>query len=166
MLTTFEKSISSTSVRKTAFEPTFILVAKLTKNDNADFLVGSIVSTTGDVDLTAKGKFVDALDKVRDNADTQESDLVKLWIDMGLIADTADYKGAYLNRLEKDRDNYKSDVTEQFAEYKTLLESYQSKVADYNGLEDKTNTTAPEMKLLSGIRSAIVNKQFWRRACQ
>ena len=145
MLTTFEKSISSTSVRKTAFEPTFILVAKLTKNDNADFLVGSIVSTTGDVDLTAKGKFVDALDKVRDNADTQESDLVKLWIDMGLIADTA---------------------TEQFAEYKTLLESYQSKVADYNGLEDKTNTTAPEMKLLSGIRSAIVNKQFWRRACQ
>ena len=133
---------------------------KLVKNDSSDFLVGSIVSTIGDVDLTAKGKFVDALDKVRDNADTQESELVKSWIDMGLIAGTDDYKGAYLNRLEHDRDNYKSDVTEQFAEYKTLLESYQSKVAEYNELEDKTGTTAPAMN----ERLELLDKKFSKYA--
>ena len=133
---------------------------KLTKNDNADFLVGSIVSTNGDVTLSAKGKFVDALDKVRDNTGTDESDLVKSWIDMGLIAGTADYKGAYLNRLEKDRDAYKSDVTEQFSEYKDLLATYQSSLADYNSLEDKTGTTKPEMN----DRLELLNKKFAKYA--
>ena len=111
---------------------------KLVKNDNDDFRIGSIVSTNGDVTLTAKGKFIDALDKVRDNADTDESNLVKSWIDMGLIAGTDDYKGAYLNRLEQDRDAYKSDVTAQFKEYEDLLLVYQKQLAEYNAIEDKT----------------------------
>ncbi len=115
----------------------------LIKNDTADFLVGSIVSTTGDVTLSAKGKFVDALDKVRDNAENDQSELVKSWIDMGLIAGTSDYKGAYITRLEQDRDNYKSDVTEQFSEYKTLLASYQSKVDDYNALKTELDNSKP-----------------------
>ena len=129
---------------------------KLTKNDNSDFLIGSIVSTNGDVTLTAKGKFVDALDKVRDNAGTQESDLIKSWIDMGLIAGTADYKGAYINRLEHDRDNYKSDVTEQFSEYKDLLKTYENLVESYNALEDKTDVTAPE----KSDRLELLSKKF------
>ena len=36
---------------------------KLTKNDATDFRIGSIVSTVGDVELKANGKFIDALDK-------------------------------------------------------------------------------------------------------
>ena len=54
---------------------------------------------------------------------------------MGLIAGTADYKGAYINRLEKDRDNYKADVTEQFAEYKSLQTTYQTALDNYNTLK-------------------------------
>ena len=125
----------------------------LAKNDDADFRIGSIVSTTGDVTLKAKGKFVDALDKKRDNADTQANELVKSWVDMGLIAGAADYKGAYINRLEKDRDNYKSDVTEQFAEYQA---TYQSTLDDYNALEDKTGVTAPE----KSERLELLDKKF------
>ena len=129
---------------------------KLIKNDNVDFRIGSIVSTAGDVTLSAKGKFVDALDKVRDNAGTDESDLVKSWIDMGLIAGTADYKGAYINRLEEDRDAYKSDVTEQFSEYKTLLATYQSAVTDYNSLDDKSKVIAPQ----KNDRLILLEKKF------
>ena len=131
---------------------------KLTKNDNADFRIGSIVSTAGDVTLTAKGKFVDALNKERDNVSNDESGLVKSWIDMGLIAGTADYKGAYITRLEKDRDAYKSDVTEQFSEYKTLLATYQSAITDYNSLkdEDKTKVTAPQ----KNDRLILLDKKF------
>ncbi len=157
---------------------------KLNKNDNSDFLIGSIVSTTGDVTLTADGKFVDALDKVRDNSSNDESNLIKSWIDMGLIAGTSDYKGAYITRLEKDRDAYKSDVTELFTEYKNLLETKQTsdrlellskKFSKYESAEeflaaDKNYQTLvatvenpqyqwTQDELLSGIRSAIVNKQ-------
>ena len=120
---------------------------KLTKNDTADFLVGSIVSENGDVELKAGGKFVDALDKERDNAGTDESALVKSWIDMGLIAGAADYKGAYINRLEKDRDNYKSDVTEQFSEYQTLL-------ADYNSMREQNS------ELEKGDRLILLENKF------
>lgn len=105
----------------------------LVKNDTADFLVGSIISENGDVELKAGGKFVDALDKERDNAGTDESDLVKSWIDMGLIAGTADYKGAY---LAADKD------------YQTLVETVKN--PQYKWTEDE---------LLSGIRSALVNKE-------
>ncbi|MBR4152561.1 MAG: hypothetical protein IKT98_06330 [Selenomonadaceae bacterium] len=120
---------------------------KLAKNDNDDFLIGSIVSTTGDVELKANGRFVDALDKVRDNSDMQESDLVKSWIDMGLIAGTDDYKGAYIHRLEQDRDNYKADVTAQFAEYQTLLTNY--------------NTTHEQnSELEKGDRLILLEKKF------
>ncbi|MBR0062438.1 MAG: hypothetical protein IJP68_13270, partial [Selenomonadaceae bacterium] len=111
---------------------------KLTKTDNDDFLIGSIVSTSGDVELKANGKFVDALDKARDNSDTQKSELIKSWIDMGLIAGTDDYKGAYLNRLEQDRDNYKADVTGLFKEYQALLVAYQKQLDEYNSFEDKS----------------------------
>ena len=117
---------------------------KLVKNDNNDFLIGSIVSTTGDVELKANGKFVDALDKVRDNSDTQKSELVKAWIDMGLIAGTDDYKGAYIHRLEKDRDNYKADVTAQFKEYKNLRDTYTEAVANYKALKKELDDSKPE----------------------
>ena len=153
-------------------------------------------STAGDIGIKVSGSnvVVDALDKVRDNASTDQSDLVKSWIDMGLIAGTSDYKGAYINRLEKDRDAYKSDVTEQFAEYQTLLAEYNESLKNFSELEkgdrltllsnkfsnyssadaylaaDKDYQTLvktvknPQYKwtedeLLSGIRSALINKE-------
>ena len=116
----------------------------LTKTDENDFLIGSIVSTNGDVTLTANGKFIDALDKVRDNGSTDESDLVKSWIDMGLIAGTDDYKGAYVTKLEQDRDAYKADITEKFTDYTNLKAAYQKDVANYELLKAELDSTTIE----------------------
>ena len=69
---------------------------------------GNIKQTTNATTINARniklestgGRFVDALDKVNANAANDENELVKSWIDMGLIAGDDDHKGAYLNRLE------------------------------------------------------------------
>ena len=107
----------------------------LVKNDSNDFRISSIVSTNGDVNLTAGGRFVDALDKVNNNSADFENALVNSWIDMGLIAGDANYKGAYLTNLERERDNYKADVTSLFNEYTTLLAAYNKQLEDFSTLE-------------------------------
>ncbi|WP_294523130.1 hypothetical protein [uncultured Anaerovibrio sp.] len=91
----------------------------LTETDNGgDMHVGKIESRKGDVTLTVKkGGFVDALpgdDKTGSMASVD--DMVHRWIDAGLIDGEKDgngqytYKGAYIEGLEKNRDDYKANV--------------------------------------------------------
>ena len=80
--------------------------------------VGKIESKEGDITLTvAGGGFIDGL-PVDDKSGSSEAvdDMVHRWIDAGLIDGEKDgsgnytYKGAYIEGLEKSRDDYKANV--------------------------------------------------------
>jgi len=83
-----------------------------------DMRVGKIESREGDVTLTVRdGSFIDALpgDDKSGSMDSVD-DMVHRWIDAGLIDGEKDgngqytYKGAYIEGLEKNRDDYKANV--------------------------------------------------------
>lgn len=86
--------------------------------DGGDMRVGRIESQEGDVKLTvADGGFVDALPGDDRSRFTESVDnMVHRWIDAGLIDGEKDaqgnytYKGAYIEGLEKNRDDYKANV--------------------------------------------------------
>ena len=81
-----------------------------------DMRVGSIVSREGDVRLTAEtGRLLDALPEEERTNNWDENDLVKRWIDEGLIAGTPEYKGAYITGLEQDKAKFENNVKEQYA---------------------------------------------------
>ena len=151
--------------------------------DNGDMRIGSIVSSEGDVTLTAKtGRLLDALPQTETVNNMDEEDLIHHWIDAGLIAGTADYEGAYIVGLKQDAANYKARVEEQFAlftgreasdavkemftkadgtAYSSVAE-YLSANEYYKSIVDKyTNPTFAWTKdqLLYSIRNAIVNKE-------
>ena len=86
-----------------------------------------------------------------------EDDLVRHWIDSGLIAGTEDYEGAYIRGLKQDAANYKAGVEAQYQEFKNgprerslrqqftkpgSTETYAS-VAEYLA-QDKTYQALPE----------------------
>ncbi|SDG25676.1 hypothetical protein SAMN05216584_103125 [Selenomonas sp. WCT3] len=87
--------------------------------DGGAMRVGKIESQEGDVTLTvANGGFIDALsgdDKSGSVGSVDE--MVHRWIDAGLIDGEKDaqgnyiYKGAYIEGLEKNRDDYEASVT-------------------------------------------------------
>ena len=151
--------------------------------DSGDMRIGSIVSKEGDVTLTAAGgRLLDALPLVERTNNVEEDDLVRHWIDAGLIAGTPDYKGAYIEGLEQDAANYRTRVQEQFqlfasgeanAQIKAMFtkkdgskyasaEEYLKTDTKYQEIVDKfTNPTYVWTKeqLLYSIRNAIVNKE-------
>ena len=86
---------------------------------DGDMRVGSIISKEGDVRLEATdGRFIDALPQTGNGNNMDEDDLVRHWIDSGLIAGTEDYEGAYIRGLKQDAANYKARVEAQYQEFK------------------------------------------------
>ena len=150
---------------------------------NNDMRIGSIVSREGDVTLTAKnGKLLDALPQTENSNNIEEDDLVRHWIDAGLIAGTEDYEGAYIEGLKQDAANYKARVEEQFALFTnkeasdavkkmftkgdgsayTSVDAYLAQDTYYQAIVDRyTHPTFAWTKdqLLYSIRNAIVNKE-------
>ena len=82
-----------------------------------DMRVGKIESKTGDVTLTVtNGGFIDGLPGNDKSGSTDSVDeMVHRWIDAGLIAGDANYKGAYVTGLEKARDDYAANVRAAYA---------------------------------------------------
>ena len=81
--------------------------------------VCSIISKEGDIRLEATdGRFIDALPQTGNGNNMDEDDLVRHWIDSGLIAGTEDYEGAYIRGLKQDADNEKARVEAQYQETK------------------------------------------------
>ena len=127
-----------------------------------DMRVGKIESREGDVNLTVlDGGFIDALPK-EDKSGSNDSvdEMVHRWIDAGLIAPDANYKGAYITGLEKKRDDYAADVTAaydttkggktqaqwqaDYNEYKASYDSYianRDKYANYDSLSQEERET-------------------------
>ena len=126
-----------------------------------DMRVGKIESRTGDVTLTvANGGFIDALPPSDDTSGSNDSvdEMVHRWIDAGLIDGEKNaqgeytYKGAYIEGLEKSRDDYKANVEAAYdvehggktqaewqAEYTKQKDDYQSYLtnkAHYDALTD------------------------------
>lgn len=155
------------------------------RQDVNDMLVGSVISREGDVGLTVNqnGRLLDALPQTEGVDNVPENELVRSWIDAGLIKGADDYKGAYIARLEKDAAEYKARVEEQFAlftsgervtdaikEMFTKKDGSQYASADeflktdaqYQAIVEKythpTYTWTKE-QLLYAIRNAIVNKE-------
>ena len=86
------------------------------KEEKDDMRVGNVISLEGDVSLTAeKGRLLDALPEEERTNNWNEEDLVKRWIDAGLIAGTPEYKGAYITSLEQDKAKFENNVKEQYA---------------------------------------------------
>jgi len=151
--------------------------------DNGDMRIGSIVSKEGDVTLTAAGgRLLDALPLVEHANNVEEDDLVRHWIDAGLIAGTEEYKGAYISGLEQDAANYRTRVQEQFqlfasgeanAQIKAMFtkkdgskyasaEEYLKADTKYQEIVDKFKNPTyvwTKEQLLYSIRNAIVNKE-------
>ena len=83
-----------------------------------DMRVGKIESKEGDVTLTiTNGGFIDGLQRDDKSGSTDSVDeMVHRWIDAGVIDGEKDaegnytYKGAYIEGLEKSRDEYKANV--------------------------------------------------------
>lgn len=97
-----------------------------------DFMVGKITAKTGDVVLTAEGGgFVDMLPTEAIEKDDSTDELVKRWIDAGLIDGEKNpdgsykYKGAYIEQLEKDVVSYRTEVENAYASYATDKEKLQ-----------------------------------------
>ena len=82
-----------------------------------DMRVGKIESKTGDVTLTVtNGGFIDGLPGNDKSGSTDSVDeMVHRWIDAGLIAGDANYKGAYVTGLKKARDDYAANVRAAYA---------------------------------------------------
>lgn len=166
------------------------LSAKARNNINiseatGDMRVRSVVSLEGDVRLEAKdGHMVDALPRTDDGNDVDQQDLIRHWIDAGLVAGTADYEGAYITGLKQDAENYRIRVEEQFRLFSSGQANQQiqdmfTKVdgtayadageylaADmrYKALQDAYDPQKVEFawtkeQLLYAIRNAIVNKE-------
>ena len=154
------------------------------QQDKNDMLIGSIISREGDVGLTAKyGRLLDALPQTEGTDNMTENELVRSWIDAGLIKGTDDYEGAYITRLKKDAEEYEARVKEQFALFTSgervtdaIKEMFTkkdgSKYASVNEflkadtqyqaiVEKYTHPTYTWTKeqLLYAIRNAIVNKE-------
>ncbi len=154
------------------------------QQDKNDMLIGSIISREGDVGLTAKyGRLLDALPQTEGTDNMTENELVRSWIDAGLIKGTDDYEGAYITRLKKDAAEYEARVKEQFALFTSgervtdaIKEMFTkkdgSKYASVNEflkadtqyqaiVEKYTHPTYTWTKeqLLYAIRNAIVNKE-------
>ncbi|MBO5590564.1 MAG: hypothetical protein J5923_04925 [Acidaminococcaceae bacterium] len=111
-----------------------------------DMRVGKIESREGDVNLTVlDGGFIDALPK-EDKSGSNDSvdEMVHRWIDAGLIDGEKDtngnytYKGAYIEGLEKARDEYRANVeaaydietvyaSTDYQDYKARTGSYANK---------------------------------------
>ncbi|MBP3812819.1 MAG: hypothetical protein J6E49_06890 [Acidaminococcaceae bacterium] len=156
---------------------------------NGDMRIGSIVSREGDVRLEAKeGRFIDALPQTNNGNNVASEELVRPWIDAGLIAGTEDYEGAYIQGLKKDAANYKARVEEQYAMFKrgegpdaltkmftytkadgaeatyASADEYLAADARYKALTDAYDPDKVEYpwtkeQLLYAIRNAIVNKE-------
>ena len=171
------------------FEPGSANVDASAKKDiylteaNGDMRIGSIVSSEGNVTLTAKhGKLLDALPHAEYSNNIEEDDLVRHWIDAGLIAGTEEYEGAYIQGLKQDAANYKTRVEEQFALFTggdasaavkemftkkdgtayASVDEYLKADKNYQAIVDKyTNPTFAwtEDQLLYSVRNAIVNKE-------
>ena len=148
-----------------------------------DMRIGSVMSQDGDVTLTAKnGRLLDALPREESSNNVDEDDLVRHWIDTGLIKGTPDYEGAYITGLKQDAANYKARAEAEYeefvkggarepvkqrftkadgstyasaAEYLTQDATYQAIVKKY---ENPTYVWTKE-QLLYSIRNAIVNKE-------
>jgi len=152
---------------------------------SGDMRIKSVVSREGDVTLTANsGRLLDALSQKENTNNLNESELVKHWIDTGLIAGTSDYEGAYISGLKKDAADYAARVKEQYALYaaggevneqiKALFtnedgtkkyasaDEYLAKDAAYQAIVKKYKEPTykwTKEQLLYSIRNAIVNKE-------
>ena len=148
-----------------------------------DMRIGSIVSGEGDVTLTAKdGRLLDALPQTESVNNVDEDDLVRHWIDAGLIAGTSEYEGAYIGGLKQDAANYKARVEEQYALFTGgeanaavqemftkadgtaygSVDEYLKADKKYQSIVDKYTNPAyawTKDQLLYAIRNAIVNKE-------
>ena len=154
------------------------------QEEDGDMRVGSIVSREGDVALTANsGRLLDALPETETTNNMDENDLVKRWIDAGLIAGTTEYEGAYITGLKQDAANYKARVERQMAlcasgeanddlkaEYTNAdgtlkyasADEYLAGDATYQAIVDKyTNPhfVWTKEQMLYAIRNAIINKE-------
>ncbi len=126
-----------------------------------DMRVGKIESREGDVKLTVNnGGFIDGLPGNDKSGSTDSVDeMVHRWIDAGLIDGEKDangnytYKGAYIEGLEKDRDNYKANVEAAYtsttqAQWQEEYETQKTKVekiyasADYQAYKAGTGMYA------------------------
>ena len=155
----------------------------LTEADG-DMRVGSIISREGDVTLTAyNGHLLDALPETETTNNMHENDLVRRWIDMGLIAGTEDYEGAYITGLKQDAANYKARVEKQMAlcvsgeanddlkaEYTNPdgslkyadADAYLAQDENYKAIVDKYEHPKylwTKDQMLHAIRIAIINKE-------
>ena len=166
------------------------LSAKARNNINiseatGDMRVRSVVSLEGDVRLEARdGHMVDALPRTDDGNDVDQQDLIRHWIDAGLVAGTADYEGAYITGLKQDAEKYRIRVEEQFRLFSSGQANQQIQdmftkedgtayadageylAADkrFKALQDAYDPQKVEFawtkeQLLYAIRNAIVNKE-------
>jgi hypothetical protein len=114
-----------------------------------DMRVGKIESREGDVKLTVNnGGFIDGLPGNDKSGSTDSVDeMVHRWIDAGLIDGEKDangnytYKGAYIEGLEKDRDNYKANVEAAYtsttqAQWQEEYETQKTKVENIYASDD------------------------------
>ena len=152
---------------------------------SGDMRVGSVISQEGNVRLEAKtGRLLDMLPRAENDNNVSEDDLVRHWIDSGLIAGTPEYEGAYITGLKQDAANYKARVEEQFNlfvkkeannqiremftkadgtvytsadEYLASDKKYQELTDAYN--PDKVHYAWTKEQLLYAIRNLIVNKE-------
>jgi len=121
-----------------------------------DMRVGKIESREGDVNLTvANGGFIDALPK-EDKSGSNDSvdEMVHRWIDAGLIDGEKDtngnyiYKGAYIEGLEKARDDYRANVVAAYdietVYTSTDYQNYKARTGDYAGKTDEEIATKLE----------------------
>ncbi|MBQ9572745.1 MAG: leukotoxin LktA family filamentous adhesin [Acidaminococcaceae bacterium] len=154
------------------------------KEEEGDMRVGSVVSREGDVRLEANGgRLLDALPETETTNNMDENDLVKRWIDAGLIKGTDDYEGAYIKGLKQDAANYAARIREQYqlcvdgaandqikevfmnedGSFKfTSAEEYLAQDTNYQAIVDKyTNPHFAWTKeqMLYAIRNAIINKE-------
>ena len=84
--------------------------------NSGNMRVGTIISHEGDVRLEAKnGRLVDALPPEANGNNMSESDVIRHWIDAGLIAGTKEYEGAYIRDLKKDAADFEKTVRDQYA---------------------------------------------------
>lgn len=166
------------------------LSAKARNNINiaeatGDMRVRSVVSLEGDVRLEARdGHMVDALPRTDDGNDVDQQDLIRHWIDAGLVSGTADYEGAYIRGLKQDAENYRTRVEEQYKLFSSgqanqqirdmftkadgtayaSAKEYLDADQRYKALQDAYDPKKVEFawtkeQLLYAIRNAIVNKE-------
>ena len=84
--------------------------------NSGNMRVGTIISHEGDVCLEAKnGRLVDALPPEANGNNMSEADVIRHWIDAGLIAGTKEYEGAYIRGLKKDAADFEKTVRDQYA---------------------------------------------------